>query len=418
MNKKNVYVKFLGNRSLLLLWGGQTTSIMGDLLFNMAIMWSVYAHSQSILQSALVGVVWHLTSALFSPLAGVMTDRFDRKRTLISLYVLSALATLGFGSIVFFYGHLSIGFSLFFIFFINCLGVFYFPIETSIMPQIVEKQYLSYAAGTFSSIKQSAQLFGSMVAGFIISLLGVGLAITLDSLSFIVVAVLVFFIKVPNLNGIKVKKEKLSLVNDIKSGWRYIRKSSILFTLMWVALLLNMASFTGSIYPALVSQQLHGGAEILGLIEAFGFVGGIVAGFSSGHLFKRIKPGMLTVLFWVIAGLCTIGIGLSTNIYVTLGLEFFDSFALTGSAVCLNTIEMTIISNQYRGRVFGIIRGLSIVLVPLSTLFAGVLGDVIGVTPLFAIAGIWLMIVALIAFSNKSIRLFRMDEEERITQSH
>lgn len=57
-------------KNTLLLALCQVLNIFGDDFFNMACMWVVYADSQSVFLSSLVGVVWHLTDALIAPIAG------------------------------------------------------------------------------------------------------------------------------------------------------------------------------------------------------------------------------------------------------------------------------------------------------------------------------------------------------------
>jgi DHA3 family macrolide efflux protein-like MFS transporter len=70
---------------------GQCTSIIGDTFFNLAVTWVIYAQSHSALRTSLIQVVWHLDRIIFSPLAGICADRWDRKRIMVLTNVLSAV---------------------------------------------------------------------------------------------------------------------------------------------------------------------------------------------------------------------------------------------------------------------------------------------------------------------------------------
>src|SRR5437868_13907930 len=87
----SLYLRVLRNRTVLLLWSGQGVSLVGDSFFNLAVMWVIYTQSHSALQTSLIQVVWHLDRIIFSPLAGILADRWDRKRIMVLTNLLSAV---------------------------------------------------------------------------------------------------------------------------------------------------------------------------------------------------------------------------------------------------------------------------------------------------------------------------------------
>ena len=78
------------NRAFVLLWGGQTVSVFGDAFFNLAVMWVVWSETQSTLQTAIIQAVWHIPDVIFAPLAGVLTDRWDRKAIMVTTSLAAA----------------------------------------------------------------------------------------------------------------------------------------------------------------------------------------------------------------------------------------------------------------------------------------------------------------------------------------
>lgn len=399
-----IYIGLLKNRTLLLLWSGQTVSIIGDVFFNITVMWVVYEQTKSILQSALVGVVWHLSSIIFSPIAGVFADRMNRKRIMIITNLLASLVTLILSIIIYLQGYLSSTMAIASIFLLNCFAVFMVPARNSILPDIVERNQLISANGLFSTINQSAALLGSAIAGFVISFLGPEWSILLNSLSFLFVALCISLANLPVRNIDFNSMKRSPILKDISLGWQVIKKSALLKTIVSISVLINIPSFLGPLYPALVNQILNANAATYGTIQAIGVVGAMVGGMLTGIIERKIGPGPVMVTGWALAGLCIIGVSISEILYLTMFLLFIQMFSLTISSVCLSTVIITNVTENYRGRVMGITTSISVIAIPISTLIAGWLGDILGVSSMFLIAGIMVLGTALIAWFTPQIR--------------
>ena len=94
------------NRSFVLLWSGQTVSVFGDAFFNLAVMWVVWAETQSTLQTAIIQAIWHLPDVIFAPLAGVLADRWDRKAIMVTTSLAAAAVVGAVALLVALVGHL------------------------------------------------------------------------------------------------------------------------------------------------------------------------------------------------------------------------------------------------------------------------------------------------------------------------
>lgn len=412
------------NRSLVTLWTGQTISIIGDAFFNLAVMWVVFEQTSSVLSSAMVGVIWHLSSVIFAPLGGILADRFDRKRLLVGIHLTSALVTVSLGVTTLATGSLPIAFAYISIVIVNALGIFTYPVESSIIPDIVERKQLPQVSGLFTTIAKTASLLGTALAGFMVAGVGAGWALNIDALSYILVALCIVFMKIPKResdsqheDGSKKKLSyKLNIVKDLKSGLSYIWDMRIIRSIIILSILVNVAGFIGVLYPALVQTQLNADATIFGTLQAVAVVGGILGGIVAANLGNKIKIGHLLFVSWFIAGLCTIGIGLSSLIWVTNALLFTRTLFITVSSVHLYTIQISIIETSYRGRVDGLKRSLSTILMPLSTLAAGILGDIIGVSILFVVSGILTISVSILSLTMPDIRNAHLLIEEQVKE--
>ena len=98
------------------------------------------------------------------------------------------------------------------------------------------------------------------------------------------------------------------------------------------------------------------------------------------------------------------GIAASTWLFATVTLEAILAFALTAGTVAGNAIMVVSVSDEYRGRVMGLFRSLSVTTIPAAALLAGWLADLIGVVPLYVFGGVYMIGVAVPAWASSHIR--------------
>ena len=133
-------------------------------------------------------------------------------------------------------------------------------------------------------------------------------------------------------------------------------------------------------------------------------MGGLVA----GPLERRLGAGRVLASGWAIAGVCTLAIAGSTWLPVTMVLEFVETASLTAGMVVSSAIMITAVREEYRGRVFGIVRSLSVILIPVSALAGGWVAEFVEIWIMFAAAGAIVLALALLAWMNPNVRLARV----------
>jgi sugar phosphate permease len=104
------------------------------------------------------------------------------------------------------------------------------------------------------------------------------------------------------------------------------------------------------------------------------------------------------------AGVCTLGIAASTWLPVILVLEVVEVFGMTVGAVASGAFMIIFVPDEYRGRVFGIARGLGVAVIPVSALAGGWLADIVVVVPLYVFGGACMLAVAILARANPHVR--------------
>jgi DHA3 family macrolide efflux protein-like MFS transporter len=111
---------------------------------------------------------------------------------------------------------------------------------------------------------------------------------------------------------------------------------------------------------------------------------------------------------WGLAGIYTLGLAASFWLSLAAALEAAMVFGLTVGSVSMGAQVQAVIPEDNRGRVWGITGSVAVMSIPLSTLIAGWLADILGVAPLFATGGVFIIGVAALAWSNRYVRTARI----------
>lgn len=388
----------------MLLWSGQTVSAFGDAFFNLAVLWTVYTATGSAFKTAFVQLLWQLSTALFSPLAGVFADRLDRKGLLVGANLLSALAVSGAAGAVL-RPELAAPALLGAVPVLNGLGAFAAAARASVLPELVGPGLLVRASGLFSVGGQVAVLLGSALAGPVLASSGPFWALMVDAGSFLGAALAVGLAPLParRLNP-GPGGRKLPLVKELAAGWEALRALPAVRELVLLGVLVNAAAFLGPLYPALVRERLGGDAAVFGLLQAAGVLGVIFGGLWAGPLEARLGAGQLLALGWGLGGLMLLGLGVSTSAPLAALFGALASFGLAVGEVSGGALLQGLTPEAYRGRVFGLGRSLSVAVIPAASVLGGFLADRLGVLPLFVGGGLWVLGMGLLAWLKPSVR--------------
>ena len=400
------------NSSFVLLWSGHAVSVFGDAFFNLAVLWVIWSETQSTLQTAAIQAVWHVPDVLFASLAGVLADRWDRKAIMVTANVAAAAVVAAVIVIVVAVGSLPPVVAYVAIFKLNGLTAFMNPARASVMPSVVGRDLLATSQGLFSTARETASLVGSAAAGLLIATAGAAWGLLVDAASFALAALCIAVARLPGRAaasaGVRPRLSPKSVARELREGWRTASGLPVVRALIWLGLLLNVGSFMGPLWPALVQERLGGGAASFGALLAVATAGGMVGGLAAGPLERLVGAGRVVASGWTLAGVCTLGIAASTWLPATLLLEFGETTSFIAGAAASSAIIATAVPEEYRGRVFGIVRSLSVVLIPASALAGGLVAEVVEIWVMFAVGGGIVLALGLAAWANPRVRRARI----------
>lgn len=408
-------------RNIILMISSDITSTFGSTVFSLAMMWVVFEKTQSAFGTAVVGVVAHLAILFFSPIAGVYVDSHRPLKTLRNSLLASAAILL---VLFVFYSILPNSFQVaviyVFVFLLFISYSFTNPAETKVIPNLVGSNEIGKLYGYRSTSSQISQLVASSIAGFVILWGGFGGSILINVIAFLISAIVVTrlslirpFMEVTSSETLEI--EPLNLRFKLVEGFKAVKENKTIFKIAQLSILLNVASMLGPLWIVIVSVQFAGGAKEYGFLQAFGLIGGAIAGIITGKFQQYVSAGLTMSIGIIVNGLLVIVISMIGNIYLAYALFSFILFSKTSYNVLLSTVLAKTIPEKVRGRVSGLIQSSAILLIPLATLAAGAVSDWLGVSTVFLASGLWTFSIGLYALSIKEIRNISSDDHPLVS---
>ncbi len=412
---KNPVLRVLSLGDFRLLFGGATTSILGDQFALIATPWLVLQLTRDPLVLGIVMALGGIPRAVFMLLGGAVTDRFSPRRIMIisdslrlGFTALMALAVLSGNVHLWMLYVFSLGFGL--------VAGFAIPATNSIVPMLVEERDLQ--AGN-SIILGSNQLVGFigptmaglLIAGFSKSLLGIGLAYGLDALSFAVSAGALLLMRggagLSAASGDPSGAE--SIWASILVGLRYLWNDRALRLMFLVVTIVNFL-FIGPLMvgiPVLANRFLPGGAIAFGLLVS-GLAGGNLAGYLLAGPLPR--PGGKTMKYFLLGALAAFGLAIASLGFIrSTELDFIIMILLGLGNGYLIIIVLTWIQSRTPKMILG--RTMSMLMLStsgLSPISQAISGAAIkgSIVVLFAAAGALIFLVPLGIANRPELELF------------
>ena len=277
-------MKVLGIRDFLLLWIGQSTSMLGDQFHSIAGAWLVMKMTGDPMAIGMVMALGGVTRAIFTVIGGAVTDRISpRKLMLISDFVRLFLAAIL--AIQVFTGTLQVWMIYIYGAVNGIMGGLFGPASMSIVPLIIPEEDLQ----TGNSLTQGSSsligfigpaLAGGLIAAFTDEKAGMGMAIAIDAMTFVISVITLWKMRSGEIVRTSMEKpQPVNLVKSIKDGFGYMLKDPVL-RMMFILIAVANLCFTGPLLvgiPYLADTRFSGGAAAYGIIIS-GYAGGNLLG--------------------------------------------------------------------------------------------------------------------------------------------
>lgn len=417
-----------GMLTFTIVWTGQLISTLGSGLTSFAMGIWIYEQTGSPTLFVINILVWTLPNILFSPVAGVISDRWDRRIVMIMSDTGAGLSTL-FVVLVLFFGDLQVWHIYVATFFSSAFSSFQWPAFSAATSTLVPKKQLGRAAG-MSQIGDAVSHFATpAIAGALYVTLGMKFILSIDLMTYLAALGTLLLVSFPKPKTTEEGQTgKGSFWKEAFYGWVYIKGRPGLLGLLMVFASMNFLwSMT---FPLLTPMLLDMTTpDVVGYVESAGGLGMIIStlvmSFWGGP--KRRILG----IFWAesIAGVAAIFLGLQPSIILIAASLFGMSLVLPTSNANSQAIWQSKVAQDVQGRVFAIRRMIAFSIEPIAVIIAGplaekvfgplmmpgggmvgVFGSLLGVGPgrgiglMFVLAGIAYILIASVILINPRIR--------------
>lgn len=387
-----------GKRDLQLLFGGQVVSTFGDWLYVVALIVLVYNLTGSATTIAALTFVRLLPYALFSPISGVLADRWDRKRLMIAADLGRGLCMLGL-MLVNSPSTLWLAFPLVFI--STTLTSVFRPAMSSVLPGVVgDEDDLVHANTLWSQMDGLSFVVGPSLGSLLLLLGRPHIAFVINGLTFVVSALSLVFVRIPEREAAPPGEEQGWLA-ETRAGFRFLFRENEGVLAAFTFTVAGMTLFAGAFWSLMVvlAEQAFGlGSEGTGFLNAAYGAGGLLGGFLVGPIVGKLRLGP-AFIWGVIAGhLIMLLFGLSPAGALPFVVLIIVGITDVFSEISATTLLQTATPNHLLGRVFGAFQWALVLATLVGALIVGPLADVIGpraTTVLLALVGLAILLVCL-----------------------
>jgi len=339
----------LRNRDFNLYWSGVVLSQIGTRGTVAANLYHVYALTDSIAWTGLVGAGQAVALILLSPLGGALADRYDRRRLLQWAQAVSLVVALGLTDVTF-AGVVQPWQIVLSVLLTTAAATFDQPARQALIPAIVGRSHIAEAIALLNPSREIAVLIGPLLAGVLIAVSGPGLMYAVDAATYLALIVVLVFVRVPRLEPKGAAAG--SIFGSIAEGARYVVHRPLITSLMALDLAATVLAAYRVLLPAIATDVLHVGPAGYGLLSSAPSAGALLATYTVFRVVKDSRrQGRVLLTATFVYGIAAIALAQSPEVWIAVGaalvLGACDAMATTirHAAVQIDTPD------ELRGRV-------------------------------------------------------------------
>jgi MFS family permease len=379
------------------LWAAHSTSNLGDGISSVAYPWLASAVTRSPLLIATVAVVSRLPWLVFTLPAGVITDRFDRKKIIVAMDVsrgilalavaiavmsqsaklpsLDDVATNGAGETQWFLYLVLVVTALLF----GCAEVLRDNSAQTLLPSVVKDEQLESANGKLWSAEFVMNSFIGPPLGSLILGIAIFMPFYIDAATFFISAGLIATL-VPSLRPVEdlKKSEKLNFRAEIKEGFGWLWGHELLRPMAIILGTLNgIGALTAAVFILFAQEILNTSVFVFALLGTAGAIGGTLGGILGPKISARIGSGPSLFLVLISGPITSVVLGLTSSWQIFWILSALTTvFAVLWNVITVS-LRQSIIPTELLGRVNSVYRFFAWGSIPIGTLLGGALVDIL-----------------------------------------
>ncbi|MCM1267632.1 MAG: MFS transporter [Bacteroidales bacterium] len=360
-------------KDFLLLWSTQSLSWLGSSITGFALTLWLYEKTGSSLSTAVLTICTYAPYVLMSIFAGALTDRFDKKKTMLVCDLLAALCTVCV-LVLYLTGRLSV-WHLYAVNVVSGLmNTVQQPASEVAMTLIVPEEHYQRTSGLQSLSRSLITILNPLIATALYSFAGLTLVIAVDLGTFAAAFVtLLCFVRIPKSES---KKEE-PLLQLAGEGLAFLKKNPLILTLILFMAGVNLtASAFDAALPGYVIPNPRGGASMLGIVTSCAGIAMIIGSLLVSVLptpKNRVRVIYLTMLFSLGSENFLLAFARSPILWCVGQILGFVVVPIMDAN--LNVILRTGIPVELQGRVYACRNTLQFFTIPIGLFLGGFLVD-------------------------------------------
>jgi len=390
-------LRALRHRNYRLFFCGQTLSIIGNWVQQIAMAWLVYRLTGSAWLLGVTGFAGQIAILVLSPFGGLWADRFDRYRLLLLTQALSAVPPLVL-ALLSYTGLLEVWHVVSMALLAGVINAIDTPVRLTFTSEMVPREDLPGAIAMNALMQNAGRMIGPSVAGVLLAVSTEAFCFVVNALSKAFIVGTVLMMNIPSRRP----------VPSGESPWRQLREGVLyawtLVPVRWLLPMVATVSFLVTPYqtlmPIFAAEVFEGGAGLLGLLMAASGCGGVI-----GMLALASRRDVRGLTRWISVASLASGISvavfaLSPWLPLSLAAIAVTGFSIVVNGMSVSTMIQTIVEDRMRGRVMGLFSMAFLGMFPLGSLVGGALAEAIGAPPTMALGGCICTIAALLLWQR------------------
>lgn len=366
----------LSSKNFRLYFCGNIFSVLGVWIQRLSLGWHAWQLSESAFIVGLAAAVQYIPLLFLTPFFGVLADQYKPRSSAIVMHLILIFVALSL-SVLTLINQMEIVSLLFLSFLYGVANSAYSPIRLALIPSLVSAKQLSSGVAISSAGFNLSRFIGPGIAGYIVTVYGLGYAYLVNAITYIPVVVVLAFIKVKEIKEISNKKE--GFFEKLKKGMIYTFNHDVIKNVIVIA---GVSSFFGrgliELLPVFTATVYDGGSETLAILMAASGLGAVLASliYMSGVLDLKLSKAVFYGGFGM--SIMCLFFALTENLIIgslmVMMIGFFITFVAVGSQ---SEVQLNV-ANELRGRVSSLWTIVVLGGPAVGSLFAGVLANELG----------------------------------------
>lgn len=409
----------LKNKSVLLILSASGITFLGNGMHFIAISWLILQMTQDPLFVSLLVLLESIPGIIFSPFAGVIADRYNRKIITIFMDIFRFFVVLSI-PIVSSIGLLNIWYLYATTIMITLCNNLFFPAMSGIIKTSFSKDEYLQIISANNTLIQIGMIGGSGLSGFIIAHFSINYIFYIDALTYLFSALLIFFIRYKRVKETVdcEHKQKSSMLKDIKMGIKYVKSNRLIVFLFFIGIIPSaVVNIINSMLSVYTDKVLGLGVAEYGILDASFAIGFVVIGVMFTSFKQKFSEITLLTNGFLVMSISMILLSIGNSFVVGILALFLAGVSIMLTGTTRKSLMMKQVDDQFIGRVESLNWMFFSSISPLLALILSFFSNYIGIQNSFLIVSISVISLFIIMCKTEFKQEFQREEISKKVQS-